>query len=80
MESLRRGAVHASLRPERSAVKAMPKFDKTYTDPEFRQEIQRADAEWMAKHARPEADLDVESLRPGILSRIVGLFMRPRTH
>lgn len=55
----------------------MPKFDKTYTDPEFKQAIQHADAEWMASHARREPDLEVESLRPGFLSRILGLFSRP---
>lgn len=51
----------------------MPTFDKTYTDADFQQEIRRADSEWMAQHARREPDLDVDGLRPNLLSRMLGL-------
>lgn len=52
----------------------MPAFDMTYTDADFQQEIRRADTEWMAQHARPEPDLDVDGLKPGPLSWLLGLF------
>ena len=52
----------------------MPAFDKTYTDVEFHREIQKADHEWMSQHARPEPDLDVDGLKPSVLSRVFGLF------
>ena len=52
----------------------MVNFDKTYTDPEFQQEIRNADNEWMSAHARPEPDLEVEGLRPNLLSRVLGIF------
>jgi len=52
----------------------MATFDHTYTDSDFQQQIDRADKEWMAQFARPEPDLEVESLRPGVLSKFLALF------
>jgi hypothetical protein len=57
-------------------VSNMPTFDNTYTDAEFKQEILRADNEWMSQHARPEPDLNVDGLKPSLVSRVLGLFGR----
>lgn len=54
----------------------MSAFDMTYTDADFQREILRADTEWMAQHARREPDLEVDGLKPTLLSRLLGLFAR----
>ncbi len=52
----------------------MPNFDKTYTDAEFKREISLADSQWMSQHARSEPDLEVDGLKPDMLSRVLALF------
>jgi hypothetical protein len=52
----------------------MTAFDETYTDAEFRRDMQQADSSWMANLARQEPDLDVEGLARSFWSRLLGLF------
>jgi hypothetical protein len=54
----------------------MTAFDETYTDTEFRREMQQADSSWMAHAAREEPDLEVEGLARTFWSRLLGLFGR----
>ena len=53
----------------------MKAFDQTYADQDFKQQIERARAGWMAQvpHDR-QPDLNVDGLRGSLLARLFGLF------
>jgi hypothetical protein len=52
----------------------MKAFDQTYSDQEFKREIEQARAGWMAQVPRDrQPDLNVDGLSGSLLARLIGV-------